>query len=599
MHDAQRLLGQVFGYADFRGHQAEIVTHVTSGGHALVLMPTGGGKSLCFQIPALLRPGVAVVVSPLIALMQDQVATLNELGVSAAFLNSTLDAEQARRTTRAVREGQIKLLYVAPERLLLPHFLDFLAQCELALFAIDEAHCVSQWGHNFRPEYRQLSILAERFPAVPRVALTATADPQTRDEIIHYLHLAGARVFLSSFDRPNLNYRVVEKHSAKKQLLDFIQREHTGLSGIVYCLSRKRVDETALWLQENGISALPYHAGLSADTREKHQRRFLRDDGIVMVATVAFGMGIDKPDVRFVAHLDLPRSPEGFYQESGRAGRDGLPATSWLCYGLSDVVQLQQMIFDSEGDAARKHVEFSKLEAMLAYCETAQCRRQLLLAHFDERIIACGHCDNCLEPPQTFDATVVAQKALSCVYRTQQRSAAGHVIDVLLGKNTEHVQQCGHQHLSTFGVGKELSQRAWRSVIRQLIAQGLLRVDLGRFQSLQLTDACRPVLRGEQSIRLKPLRNEKRSASSVNTGERWLRTEREERIWQALRTWRKALAEEHNVPAYAIFNDKTLRELTEHRPTNLEQLRCIYGVGETKLARYGADLLAILRGIAD
>ncbi len=594
MHDALTLLQQVFGYPEFRGLQAEIVAHVAEGQNALVLMPTGGGKSLCFQLPALLRPGVTVVVSPLIALMEDQVAALSELGVAAAYLNSTVEADEARRIAQAARSGELKLLYVAPERLMSARFLSFLDTLDLALFAIDEAHCVSQWGHDFRPEYQQLGVLAERFPAIPRVALTATADPQTREEILHYLHLGNARVFLSSFDRPNITYTVVEKHQAKKQLSSYIQQHHAGQSGIVYCLSRKRVEDTAAWLVEQGISALPYHAGLPSALRSTHQRRFLREEGIVMVATVAFGMGIDKPDVRFVAHLDLPRSPEGFYQESGRAGRDGLPAASWLCFGLSDMVQLQQMLFESEQDPARKQVELGKLDAMLAYCETAACRRQLLLAHFGEAIAPCGKCDNCLNPPKTFDATTLAQKVLSCIYRVNQRCAANHVIDILLGRDSEGVRQRGHQQLSTFGIGKELNQRGWRSVIRQLVAQGYLTVDVSAYQSLKLTETCRAVLRGETPVFLRPIRNDAPS-KSVSDSDRWLRTEREERIWQALRTWRKKLADEHNVPAYAVLSDKSLRELTERRPQDEDALRQIYGIGEMKLARYGAGLLEILR----
>ena len=598
MHDALTLLQQVFGYPEFRGLQAEIVTHVAQGQNALVLMPTGGGKSLCFQLPALLRPGVTVVVSPLIALMEDQVAALSELGVAAAYLNSTVEADDARRIAQAARSGELKLLYVAPERLMSARFLSFLDTLELALFAIDEAHCVSQWGHDFRPEYQQLGVLAERFPAIPRVALTATADPQTREEILHYLHLGNARVFLSSFDRPNITYTVVEKHQAKKQLSSYIQQHHAGQSGIVYCLSRKRVEDTAAWLVEQGISALPYHAGLPSALRSTHQRRFLREEGIVMVATVAFGMGIDKPDVRFVAHLDLPRSPEGFYQESGRAGRDGLPAASWLCFGLSDMVQLQQMLFESEQDQARKQVELGKLDAMLAYCETAACRRQLLLAHFGEAIEPCGKCDNCLNPPKTFDATTLAQKVLSCIYRVNQRCAANHVIDILLGRDSEGVRQRGHQQLSTFGIGKELNQRGWRSVIRQLVAQGYLTVDVSAYQSLKLTETCRAVLRGETQVFLRPIRNDAPS-KSVSDSDRWLRTEREERIWQALRTWRKKLADEHNVPAYAVLSDKSLRDLTERRPQNEDALRQIYGIGEMKLARYGSGLLEILRESAN
>lgn len=476
-----------------------------------------------------------------------------------------------------------------------PRFLAFLDTLTLSLFAIDEAHCVSQWGHDFRPEYRQLAQLVSRFPHVPRLALTATADPHTRDEIRQYLGLTEARVFLSSFDRPNLTYHVVEKHQAKKQLVQFIRDEHPNQAGIVYCLSRKRVEDIAAWLCENGMDALPYHAGLPAEVRARNQRAFLRDDGKVMVATVAFGMGIDKPDVRFVAHIDLPKSPEGFYQESGRAGRDGLPATSWLCYGLTDVVQLQQMIMEGDQDEDRRQVELGKLNVMLAYCETAACRRQLLLAHLGETSAPCGACDNCLHPPSTFDATVLVQKLLSCIYRAGQRSAANHIIDILQGRDTDLVRQRGHGTLSTFGIGKELTQRAWRSVIRQLVAQGIVRVDVNAYQALMLTEAARPLLRGEYPLFLRPLRSDKEERQRHADGQHWLRTEREERIWQALKAWRKATAEAHNVPAYAVLADKSLRELTEIRPQTLAALRQIYGVGEVKLARYGEALLGILQ----
>jgi ATP-dependent DNA helicase RecQ len=593
MQDARSLLQNIFGYPAFRGEQEQIVDHVASGGHALVLMPTGGGKSLCYQIPAMLRPGVGIVVSPLIALMQDQVATLVELGVSAACLNSATPPEDARDIERQARAGTLDLLYVAPERLLTPRFQSFLAQLDIALFAIDEAHCVSHWGHDFRPEYQQLGQLAELFPDIPRIALTATADAQTQADILHFLHLSQARVFLSSFDRPNIYYQVVEKHNAKKQLLTFIQTEYPGVSGIVYCLSRKRVEDTAAWLVENGIRALPYHAGLSHETREVHQREFLREDGVVMVATVAFGMGIDKPDVRFVAHIDMPKSPESFYQESGRAGRDGLPAASWLCYGLNDMVQLNQMIQGSEMAELQKQVELTKLDAMLAFCETAGCRRQQILAHFGEASQPCGHCDNCLHPPATFDATVAVQKLLSCIYRVGQRHGAGHVVDVLLGRSNQTVTTFGHEALSTFGVGRELNQRGWRSVVRQLVARKLIEVDVVRGQSLVLTDACRPVLRGEQKVFLRPVADENKTRASG--GERWLRTEREERLWQTLRRWRKQVADEHNVPAYAVFSDRTLRQLIEDKPATRKELARVYGLGELKLARYGDALLQLLR----
>ncbi|MGL6070209.1 DNA helicase RecQ [Craterilacuibacter sp.] len=593
MREALDILQNLFGYPEFRGEQAQIISQVAEGGSALVLMPTGGGKSLCFQIPALMRDGLTIVVSPLIALMQDQVAALTEQGVAAACLNSATEPEAARLIAEEASNGTLKLLYVAPERLLLPRFLDFLAGLKLALFAIDEAHCVSQWGHDFRPEYQQLGVLAQRFPGVPRIALTATADPQTEADILHYLHLSDAPVFKSSFDRPNIFYQVIEKHEAKKQVLAYIQREHQGESGIVYCLSRKRVEEFAAWLAQNGIHALPYHAGMTHGARHANQRQFLREDGVVMVATVAFGMGIDKPDVRFVAHVDLPKSPENFYQESGRAGRDGLPASSWLCYGLNDMVQLTQMILNSETAQLQKEVELSKLDAMVAFCETAGCRRQLILTHFGEGSEPCGHCDNCLNPPLTFDATQPVQKLLSCIWRVGQRYAARQVIDVLLGRSNAQVTQAGHEQLSTFGIGKEYSQRAWRSLVRQLVAKKIIEVDISHGQSLILTEASRAILKGQEKVFLRPLADDSRAKTS--SSEQWLRTEREERVWQALRRWRKGMADEHNVPAYAIFSDKTLRELVEKRPASLFDLKRIYGLGELKLARYGEALLVCLK----
>src|ERR1700682_484887 len=503
MAEASRLLNTVFGHPAFRGAQQEIVSHVAAGGDALVLMPTGGGKSLCYQLPALLREGTALVVSPLIALMQDQVAALKQLGVRAAFLNSTLDAQAAYATERALRQGELDLLYVAPERLVMPRMLEVLAQSRLALFAIDEAHCVSQWGHDFRPEYLQLSLLHERFPGVPRIALTATADPQTRAEIIRRLMLEEARVFISSFDRPNIRYAIVDKQEARSQLLRFIEDEHSGEAGIVYCLSRKKVDETAAWLAGCGVRALPYHAGMDAADRAAHQARFQREDGVVMVATIAFGMGIDKPDVRFVAHLDLPKSIEGYYQETGRAGRDGLPADAWMAYGLGDVVQQRRLIDMSEASDEYKRVSVAKLDALLGLCETAGCRRVRLLAYFGEASSPCGNCDTCLAPPETYDATSAAQKALSAIYRTGQRFGAVHLIDVLRGKGGERIARWEHDKLSVYGIGEDIDETAWRGVFRQLVALGYARVDHEAHGALRLTDASRPVLKGTQQVSLR------------------------------------------------------------------------------------------------
>ena len=604
MPSARSVLKEVFGYAAFRGPQAEIVEHVAAGGDCLVLMPTGGGKSLCYQIPALLRPGTGIVVSPLIALMQDQVSALREAGVRAAFLNSSLSAADAAAVERGLAAGEYDLLYVAPERLLMPRFLQQLerlqASARLALFAIDEAHCVSQWGHDFRPEYMQLGLLHERFPGVPRIALTATADRVTREEIVQRLGLARARLFVSSFDRPNIRYRIVEKANARAQLLAFLRAEHTGEAGIVYCLSRRKAEETAAWLVGQGVPALPYHAGMDAGTRSLHQARFQREEGIVMVATIAFGMGIDKPDVRFVAHLDLPKSIEGYYQETGRAGRDGLPADAWMAYGLGDVVNQRRMIDASTAEVQFKRIAAAKLDALLGLCEAGSCRRVRLLAYFDEAAAPCGNCDVCLEPPQVWDGTVAAQKALSCVYRTGQRFGAAHLIDVLLGKETERVHQWGHGNLSTFGIGKELDDKVWRTVFRQLIAQGLLAVDHASYGSLKLAEASRAVLAGAQAVHLrqvqagKPKAAAKRSAAQ-GAGPRAGLDPATARLWERLREWRAAIAREHGVPAYVVFHDATLAELARARPLTAAALGQISGVGTRKLERYGAALLELLR----
>jgi ATP-dependent DNA helicase RecQ len=595
------VLRRVFGYAAFRGEQQAIIDQVVGGGDALALMPTGAGKSLCYQIPALLRAGTAVVVSPLIALMQDQVAALRQLGVAAEFLNSSQDAATQREVERRLAAGELKLLYVAPERLLSGRCLDLLARVPLALFAIDEAHCVSQWGHDFRPEYRQLTILHERFADVPRIALTATADEPTRREIVERLNLAAARQFVSSFDRPNILYRVVEKDNARRQLADFLGA-HAGESGIVYCLSRKKVEDTSAWLREQGVAALPYHAGMDATARSANQQRFLREDGIVMTATIAFGMGIDKPDVRFVAHLDLPKSLEGYYQETGRAGRDGLPAEAWMCYGLGDVVALSQFIAQSESSEERKRVERGKLDALLAYAETIGCRRQRLLAYFGETFAApCGNCDNCTNPPLAFDGSVVAQKALSCVFRTGQRYGVGHLVNILRGEEDDRVRTLGHDALSTFGIGSELDARQWRSVFRQLVAMNLLATDADGYGVLRLTQASRGVLRGEAAVTLRrPAdRQERRAQRGSQRAERKRQSlqisSHEEALWQVLRETRATLAREQGVPAYVIFHDATLLQMLRERPQTLDALGAINGIGAAKLARYADVFLGALR----
>jgi ATP-dependent DNA helicase RecQ len=600
MEKARQVLRETFGYSDFRPTQGEIVEHLVAGNEALVLMPTGGGKSLCYQIPSLVREGTGVVISPLIALMQDQVDALRQAGVRAAFLNSTLDARTARAVEQALLAGELDLLYVAPERLMTERTLELLGRSRIALFAIDEAHCVSQWGHNFRPEYLKLSALHERFPDVPRVALTATADAPTRREIAERLGLTQARHFISGFDRPNIRYRVTQKHAGtRNELLRFIRDHHEGEAGIVYCLSRKKVDATAEWLEEKGLIALPYHAGLSQEIRQDHQSRFLREEGVVMVATIAFGMGIDKPNVRFVAHLDLPKSLEAYYQETGRAGRDGLPADAWMAYGLQDVIMLRQMLEASEAEEAHKRIERARLEAMLGYCELTTCRRQRLLDYFGEHLPEpCGNCDNCLEPPQTWDATVAAQKALSCVHRTGQRFGVNHVLDVLLGKDSERMRDLGHDRLSTYGIGTELDAHQWRAVFRQLVAAGLLTVDAEGFGALKLTEACRPVLRGEQAVWLR------KDARPPRGGGRKERVSKRvsvgpvdgpgEALFDALRALRRRLADAQDVPAYMIFSDATLREMVAVQPRTLDELAEVTGVGQRKLAQYGEDFLSVI-----
>jgi ATP-dependent DNA helicase RecQ len=596
--DALHILRHVFGYTAFRGAQEEIVHHVAAGGDALVLMPTGGGKSLCYQIPALLRPGVGIVVSPLIALMHDQVDALVQNGVRAAYLNSSLEWDEATQTEKKLLAGELDLIYVAPERLLTERFtglMDRLAAGNaIALFAIDEAHCVSQWGHDFRPEYLQLSALHERYPQVPRIALTATADVATREEMIQRLGLGGARVFLSSFDRPNIRYTVAEKDNPRRQLLQFLAG-HRGEAGIVYCLSRKKVEETAGWLSQQGYPVLPYHAGLDAAVRRSHQDRFQREDGVVMVATVAFGMGIDKPDVRFVAHLDLPKSLEAYYQETGRAGRDGGPAEAWMAYGLQDVVLQRARIDQSGAPEQQKRLEAQKLTALLAYCEAPRCRRVVLLDYFGEAASPCGNCDVCLDPPALFDGTVAAQKVLSAVYRTGQRFGAGHLIDLLRGKNNAKILQFGHDKLPTYGVGQDLDERAWRSVIRQLLAAGLLQADLTAYGALKLTAEARPVLKGERRVELRrhivhrPLAKGMGQAAPVAH----LGAEAAA-LFERLRQWRIEIARAQGVPAYVILHDRTLREIAAARPASLTRLAQISGMGEAKMARYGATLLQVV-----
>ena len=601
---ALRTLNDVFGYSTFRGEQAVIVEHVTSGGDALVLMPTGGGKSLCYQLPALLREGVGIVISPLIALMQDQVDALKQLGVRAAFLNSSQDADEAREITEQLMRGHLQIVYVAPERLLMSGFLTLLDEIQegagIALFAIDEAHCVSQWGHDFRPEYRKLTVLHERFPLVPRIALTATADAPTRGEIVERLKLDEARQFVSSFDRPNIKYCVTQKANARQQLEAFLNAEHTNDAGIVYCLSRKKVEETAEWLKSRGWDALPYHAGLDARIRNQNQHRFLREESVIMVATVAFGMGIDKPNVRFVAHLDLPKSMEGYYQETGRAGRDGLPANAWMTYGVGDVVSMRKMLDSGDASEERKQVERQKLDALLGFCESTNCRHQTILRYFGEQHPGdCGQCDNCLSPVETWNATQAVQMALSCVYRTGQRFGVVHLIDVLLGRNTPKIQQFNHQILSTFGIGKGLTQSQWSSVYRQLVASGFLESDIEAYGGLKLSESSRPVLKGESEVWLRQ-DVEVVPARKVSKAERGIRVKEgyeevvDDPLWHALKDKRMELAKEQGVPPYLIFHDSPLLELLNKKPSTLTEMSQINGIGQAKLTRYGDAFLEVL-----
>ncbi|MFK0573606.1 DNA helicase RecQ [Endozoicomonas sp.] len=593
------ILKNTFGYPSFRGFQREVISEIVSGRDALVLMPTGGGKSLCYQIPALLRGGTAVVVSPLIALMEDQMRSLRELGIRADCLHSAMLPEARLQVERELLLGEIDLLYVAPERLLTESMQRLLDQIQVALFAIDEAHCVSQWGHDFRPEYLQLSCLQTRFPGVPRIALTATADLRTRQEIRERLGLASAKVFTDSFNRPNIFYRISQKKQGKQQLLNFLQKEHTDDSGIVYCLSRKKVEQIAQWLSQAGRKALPYHAGLPAEQRRSNQHRFIAEEGIIIVATIAFGMGIDKPDVRFVAHLDLPKSIEAYYQETGRAGRDGLPATAWMVYGLQDVVLLKQLQARSTASPQIQQIERQKLETMLALCEVTGCRRQVLLNYFDEPLAKpCGYCDLCLEPAEMWDGTEVARKALSCIYRSGQNFGVAHLVDILLGKSTDKIRRFGHDRLSTFGIGKALDQNSWRSVYRQLVARGYVNVDHDSHGALKLNEKCRLLLKGDEQIQLRRDRyepSEKYQQEYREVG-RVVVEEHDQTLWEQLRQLRRSLAEEQNVPAYVIVNDRTLMELMKYRPRTRLELSQISGIGQHKLEKYGD---ALLKALAD
>ena len=590
LQHAHEILKSTFGFQQFRPSQKKIIDALLNGDDSLVLMPTGGGKSLCYQIPALVREGTGIVVSPLIALMQDQVDALKQLGVKAAFLNSSLEYDEASVVEQELINGELDILYVAPERLLTEKMMQLMDQSQLSLFAIDEAHCVSQWGHDFRPEYQRLRQIHARYPDVPRIALTATADQRTRDEIITQLQLEEAKIFIDSFDRPNIHYAISDGSNSKQRLWTFLAQNHADDAGIVYCLSRKKVDSVAGWLNDQGRIALPYHAGLSADVRQENQRRFLREEGVIIVATIAFGMGIDKPDVRFVAHLNLPKSIEAYYQETGRAGRDGLDANAWMAYGLQDIITLRQFSQNSNANETHKRVEHHKLETMLGLCELVSCRRQALLEYFDEEASErCGNCDNCLRPPQKWEATKAAQMALSCVYRTEQSFGVSYIVDILLGKVDERIQRNGHDQISTFGIGKKFSVAEWRVVMRQLIAIGFLEIDIEHHGALRLTEKCRPVLRGEQTLQLRKMEKQEKQVSTKK-GKQAVRPQ-DEALWEALHALRLSLAEKAGVPPYVIFHDATLQEMLKVRPTNLNDMNRITGVGEQKLERFGKKFI--------
>jgi ATP-dependent DNA helicase RecQ len=588
------ILRNVFGYSEFRGEQKHIIDHVVDGGSCCVLMPTGSGKSLCYQIPAMCRPGVGIIVSPLIALMQDQVTALRELGIRAAAIHSGLAPDEMREAYEQLRDGTLQLVYIAPERLVTEDFLYLLSQLQLSLFAIDEAHCVSQWGHDFRPEYRQLSILRERFPDIPVIAVTATADEPTRKDIMEKLNLP--KIFTAGFDRPNITYSVQSKSNARKQLLDFLRTRRRDESGIVYCLSRRKVEETAAFLASEGYKALPYHAGLAPEMRAKHQNRFLKEEGVIITATIAFGMGINKPDVRFVAHLDLPKNIEAYYQETGRAGRDGLPAMAWMVYGMQDVVLQRQMIESGEAPEQQKRIERHKLNAFVSYCETAACRRQILLKYFGDQGEPCGNCDTCLTPPKTFDGTIAAQKALSCIYRTGQMFGAGYVIDVLLGKDDDRIKKFGHDRISTFGVGKEFAMKEWQSIIRQLLSRSLLYVDHDAHGALKITQEGGAFIKEKQQIELRvdEQRAQKKAARAADTST--LQNEADEALFGKLRALRLEIAKAQNLPPYVIFHDKTLMDMVLIKPGSLDQMGLVNGVGRSKLEKYGTQFLAVIKG---
>jgi ATP-dependent DNA helicase RecQ len=589
------ILRKTYGYSSFRGEQAEIVEHVISGKNAFVLMPTGGGKSLCYQIPALCRPGVGIIISPLIALMQDQVDALTQLGVKAAAINSSMPAASIEQTKQKIRAGELDLVYVAPERLLMDDFLALLRESSIALFAIDEAHCVSQWGHDFRPHYAQLTLLAEQFPDIPRIALTATADKPTRKDIVERLHLAEGRTFVAGFDRPNIHYSIVLKENPQSQILRFIRENHPRDSGIVYCLSRKMTDEMAQWLEAQGCRALPYHAGMAAENRSRNQERFLREDNIIMVATIAFGMGIDKPDVRFVAHMNIPKNIEAYYQETGRAGRDGLPANALMLYGLQDAALQRNFIEESGAPESQKRIEHQKLDALLGLCEAASCRRKVVLEYFGDLAEPCGNCDTCLVPPVTFDGTIAAQKALSCSYRTGERFGVGYLIDVLLGKSDERMSRFGHDKISTFGIGDEYAKPEWQSIFRQLVALHFLTVDGSDFGGLKITPQGHAFLKQKQTLQLRKFTGKSKLTASQTKAPLTFEKEIDQQLFTALRAVRLELAREQNVPPYVIFHDRTLREIAIRKPSSLGALSTISGVGEKKIERYGAVFLEVIR----